>query len=45
MCMEISQQLYAAFDQFERDDLSALNEFDRHYEHAFYLINHYGNDP
>ena len=35
ICMEISEQLFTAFDQFEREDLSALNEVDRHYEHAF----------
>ena len=32
ICMEISKQLYTAFDQFERDDLSYMNEMDRHYE-------------
>ena len=32
ICMEISKQLFEAFDQFERDDLSYMNEMDRHYE-------------
>ena len=29
ICMEISRQLFEAFDQFERDDLSYRNEMDR----------------
>jgi len=33
ICMEINKQLFEAFDQFERDDLSYMNEMDRHYEH------------
>ena len=31
---EISKSLYELFDEFELDDLSALNEFDRHMEHS-----------
>ena len=31
ICMEISRQLFEAFDQFERDDLSYMNEIDNHY--------------
>ncbi len=31
ICMEISRQLFGAFDQFERDDLSYMNEMDNHY--------------
>jgi RNA polymerase sigma-70 factor (ECF subfamily) len=31
---EISKSLYELFDEFELDDLSALNEFDRHAEHS-----------
>ncbi len=34
ICMEINEQLYAAFDQFERDDMSAINEYTRHHEHS-----------
>ncbi len=32
--LEISQELFAAFDRFELDDLSFLNEVDKHYEHS-----------
>lgn len=31
-CIEISRDLFEAFDEFERSDLSYLNEVDRHYE-------------
>lgn len=31
-CIEISKDLFDAFDEFERRDLSYLNEVDRHYE-------------
>lgn len=30
-CMEISKELFELFDRFELDDLSFLNEVDRHY--------------
>ena len=30
-CMEISRELFELFDRFELDDLSYLNEVDRHY--------------
>jgi len=33
-CMEISKTLFDAFDRFELDDLSFLNEVDNHYEHS-----------
>ena len=33
-CMEITQELFIQFDQFELDDLSFLNEVDNHYEHS-----------
>lgn len=32
--LEISQELFATFDRFELDDLSFLNEVDKHYEHS-----------
>lgn len=32
--LELPQTLFEAFDQFEREDLSFLNEVDRHYEHS-----------
>ena len=31
--LEITADLYGALDQFELDDLAALNEWDRHIEH------------
>jgi len=31
---EIDKSLYDAFDRFELDDISILNEFDRHAEHS-----------
>jgi len=31
-CIEISKDLFDVFDEFERRDLSYLNEADRHYE-------------
>ena len=33
-CMEIDKTLFDAFNGFELDDLSFLNETDRHYEHS-----------
>lgn len=33
-CMEIDKALFDAFDEFELDDLSFMNEVDRHYEHS-----------
>jgi len=33
-CIEIDKTLYDAFDGFELDDLSFLNEMDRHYEQS-----------
>lgn len=33
-CLEIDKDLYEEFDKFERDDLSFMNEVDRHYEHS-----------
>lgn len=33
-CMEITQELFIQFDQFELDDLSFLNEVDNHNEHS-----------
>lgn len=33
-CMEISKALFDAFDRFELDDLSFMNEVDRHYEQS-----------
>ncbi len=32
--MEIDKALFDAFDRFELDDLSFMNEVDNHYEHA-----------
>lgn len=32
--LEISQELFEAFNQFELEDLSFLNEVDRHYDRA-----------
>lgn len=31
--IEVSKEIYNAFNQFELDDLKELNEFDRHIEH------------
>ena len=33
-CMEISRELYKAFDRFELDDLKHLNIIDRHIEQS-----------
>ena len=33
-CIEIGEALFDAFDSFERDDLSFMNEVDRHYEQS-----------
>jgi len=33
-CMEISKALFDTFDRFELDDLSFMNETDRHYERS-----------
>ena len=33
-CIEISKALFDAFDRFELDDLSFMNEVDRHYEQS-----------
>jgi len=33
-CVEINKALFNAFDSFELDDLSVLNEVDRHYEQS-----------
>ena len=32
--LEISQELFSTFDRFELEDLSFLNEVDKHYEHS-----------
>ena len=32
--VEVSKEVYNAFNQFELDDLSELNEFDNHIEHS-----------
>lgn len=34
ICMEIEKDLYEFLDKFELEDLSYLNEVDRHYEHS-----------
>ena len=33
-CMEIGKPLFDAFDEFELDDVSFMNEVDRHYEQS-----------
>ena len=33
-CMEIDKALFDVFDRFELDDISFMNEVDRHYEHS-----------
>ena len=33
-CIEVSKALFDTFDRFELDDLSFLNEVDKHYEHS-----------
>lgn len=33
-CIEIENELFDLLDRFELDDLSFLNEVDRHYEHS-----------
>lgn len=32
--VEVNKEIYQAFDRFELDDLSELNEFDNHIEHS-----------
>lgn len=32
--IEVNKEIYQAFDRFELDDLSELNEFDNHIEHS-----------
>ena len=32
--IEISEEVYKAFDKFELDDIKELNEYDRHIEHS-----------
>lgn len=32
--VEVSKEIYKAFDRFELDDLSELNEYDNHIEHS-----------
>lgn len=32
--VEISEEVYKAFDKFELDDIKELNEYDRHIEHS-----------
>ena len=32
--VEVSKEVYKAFDRFELDDLSELNEYDNHIEHS-----------
>ena len=34
ICMEIEKSIYELLDKFELEDLSYLNEVDRHYEHS-----------
>ena len=34
ICMEIEKSIYELLDKFEIEDLSYLNEVDRHYEHS-----------
>ena len=33
-CMEIDKTLFDVFDRFELDDISFMNEVDRHYEQS-----------
>lgn len=33
-CMEVGKELFDALDQFELDDISFMNEVDRHYEQS-----------
>ena len=33
-CIEIEKEMFDLLDRFELDDLSLLNEVDRHYEHS-----------
>lgn len=33
-CIEIDKPLFDAFDRFELEDISYMNEVDRHYEHS-----------
>ena len=32
--VEVSKEVYKAFDRFELDDLSEMNEYDNHIEHS-----------
>lgn len=34
ICIEVNDEIYAAFNQFELDDLHEMNIFDRHMEHS-----------
>ena len=32
--IEVSQKVFESFNRFELDDISQMNEYDRHYEHS-----------
>lgn len=32
--VEVSQEVFDSFNRFELDDISQMNEYDRHYEHS-----------
>lgn len=34
ICVEINKEIYELFDKFELEDLSFMNEWDRHMEHS-----------
>lgn len=33
-CIEVSEEIFKSFDDFEKKDLSPMNEYDRHTEHS-----------
>lgn len=41
--IEVTETIYKAFDRFELDDLSEMNEFDNHIEHSEIFENNLNN--
>ena len=41
--VEVSRKIYKAFDNFELEDLSEMNEYDRHIEHSEIFENNLNN--
>lgn len=41
--IEVAKKIYTAFNQFELDDISEMNEYDRHIEHSEIYENNLNN--